>query len=85
MTLSARIQTLTIQSLPSQDDGIMDQEIDGEGAINLSTSQRPSAATTPNDGVQSEDVEQVSQKHLTVTCMTKFRRLLFYLIYIYRL
>lgn len=38
----------------------MDQEIDGDVAINLSTSQRPSAATTPNDGVQPEDVEQVS-------------------------
>lgn len=38
----------------------MDQDIDGDGAINLSTSQRPSAATTPNDGIQPEDVEQVS-------------------------
>lgn len=44
-----------------QDDGTMDQDVDGDGAINLSTSQRPSAATTPNDGVQSEDMEQVSQ------------------------
>ncbi|GJQ65832.1 hypothetical protein Trydic_g11978 [Trypoxylus dichotomus] len=40
------------------DDGIMDQDVDGDGAINLSTSQRPSAATTPNDGIQPEDVEQ---------------------------
>lgn len=38
----------------------MDQDVDGDGAINLSTSQRPSAATTPNDGIQPEDVEQVS-------------------------
>lgn len=38
----------------------MDQDVDGDGAINLSTSQRPSAATTPNDGVQTEDIEQVS-------------------------
>lgn len=43
-----------------QDDGIMDQDIDGDVAINLSTSQRPSAATTPNEGIQPEDVEQVS-------------------------
>lgn len=38
----------------------MDQDmIDGDGAINLSTSQRPSAATTPNDSVHQDDVEQV--------------------------
>lgn len=37
----------------------MDQDIDGDGAINLSTSQRPSAATTPNDSVHTEDTEQV--------------------------
>lgn len=43
-----------------QDDGIMDPDIDGDVAINLSTSQRPSAATTPNEGIQLEDVEQVS-------------------------
>lgn len=36
----------------------MDQDVDGDGAINLSTSQRPSAATTPNDSIQPEDVEQ---------------------------
>ncbi|XP_018565027.1 forkhead box protein P1 isoform X2 [Anoplophora glabripennis] len=36
----------------------MDQDVDGDGAINLSTSQRPSAATTPNDSVHHEDVEQ---------------------------
>ncbi|XP_020707036.2 forkhead box protein P1 isoform X3 [Athalia rosae] len=30
------------------DDGIMDHDQDGDGAINLSTSQRPSASTTPN-------------------------------------
>ncbi|XP_019760422.1 forkhead box protein P1 isoform X3 [Dendroctonus ponderosae] len=41
------------------DDGIMDQDmIDGDGAINLSTSQRPSAATSPNDSVHQDDVEQ---------------------------
>lgn len=39
----------------------MDQDVDGDGAINLSTSQRPSAATTPNDGVQQiDDIQQVS-------------------------
>jgi hypothetical protein len=42
-----------------QDDGTMDQDVDGDGAINLSTSQRPSAATTPNDSVHTEDAEQV--------------------------
>jgi hypothetical protein len=36
----------------------MDQDVDGDGAINLSTSQRPSAATTPNDSVHTEDAEQ---------------------------
>ncbi|CAH1120947.1 unnamed protein product [Ceutorhynchus assimilis] len=37
----------------------MEQDmIDGNGAINLSTSQRPSAATTPNDSVHQDDVEQ---------------------------
>ncbi|XP_068916110.1 forkhead box protein P1 isoform X4 [Tenebrio molitor] len=40
------------------DDGTMDQDVDGDGAINLSTSQRPSAATTPNDSVHTEDAEQ---------------------------
>lgn len=41
------------------DDGTMDQDmIDGDGAINLSTSQRPSAATTPNDSLPQDDVEQ---------------------------
>lgn len=40
----------------------MDQDVDGDGAINLSTSQRPSAATTPNDSVHPEDVEQVRLK-----------------------
>lgn len=43
----------------------MDQDVDENVAINLSTSQRPSAATTPNEGVQSEDLEQVSAfKHI---------------------
>ncbi|XP_031335586.1 forkhead box protein P1 isoform X3 [Photinus pyralis] len=39
------------------DDGIMDHDVDGDVAINLSTSQRPSAATTPNGSVEPEDVE----------------------------
>ncbi|XP_050314783.1 forkhead box protein P1-like isoform X1 [Anthonomus grandis grandis] len=39
----------------------MDQDmIDGDGAINLSTSQRPSASTTPNDSVHQDDVEQAA-------------------------
>ncbi|XP_015836132.1 forkhead box protein P1 isoform X5 [Tribolium castaneum] len=42
------------------DDGTMDQDVDGDGAINLSTSQRPSAATTPNDSVHNEDAEQAA-------------------------
>ncbi|KAI4485121.1 hypothetical protein M0804_006626 [Polistes exclamans] len=33
------------------DDGMMDHDTDGDGAINLSTSQRPSAATTPNGDI----------------------------------
>lgn len=37
----------------------MDQDIEGDGAINLSTSQRTSASTTPNDSVHQEDMEQV--------------------------
>jgi len=38
---------------------MMDAETDGDGAINLSTSQRPSAANTPNGSVDYEDTEQV--------------------------
>ncbi|XP_056645898.1 forkhead box protein P1-like isoform X1 [Diorhabda sublineata] len=39
---------LTIGQSRYSDDGIMDHDIDGDGVINLSTSQRPSATTTPN-------------------------------------
>lgn len=47
-----------------QDDGIMDHDTDGDGAINLSTSQRPSASTTPNGdgplyGQDQHDKDQV--------------------------
>ena len=47
-----------------QDDGIMDHDTDGDGAINLSTSQRPSASTTPNGdtptyGQEQQDNDQV--------------------------
>ncbi|EGI59964.1 hypothetical protein G5I_11751 [Acromyrmex echinatior] len=47
-----------------RDDGIMDHDTDGDGAINLSTSQRPSAATTPNGdtptyGQDQQDNDQV--------------------------
>lgn len=38
----------------------MDHETDGDGAINLSTSQRPSAATTPNGNIEYDDQDQVS-------------------------
>jgi len=42
----------------------MDHDTDGDGAINLSTSQRPSAATTPNGdastyGQDQQDNDQV--------------------------
>lgn len=43
-----------------QDDGIMSRDIDDDVAINLSTSQRPSAATTPNDPVDCDETEQVT-------------------------
>lgn len=44
----------------------MDHDTDGDGAINLSTSQRPSAATTPNGdtpsyGQDQQDNDQVSR------------------------
>ncbi|CAL8078311.1 unnamed protein product [Orchesella dallaii] len=43
----------------SPDNGtIMDGETDGDGAINLSTSQRPSAANTPNGSIDYEDSGQ---------------------------
>uniref|UniRef100_A0A6P7FRS8 Forkhead box protein P1 n=1 Tax=Diabrotica virgifera virgifera TaxID=50390 RepID=A0A6P7FRS8_DIAVI len=42
----------------AKDDGTMDHDIDGDGVINLSTSQRPSAATTPNIIVHSTNTEQ---------------------------
>ena len=38
----------------------MDHETDGDGAINLSTSQRPSAATTPNGNIEYDEQDQVS-------------------------
>jgi len=43
---------------------MMDHETDGDGAINLSTSQRPSAATTPNGNIEYDEQDQVS----TVLC-----------------
>jgi len=43
-----------------QDECIMDHETDGDGAINLSTSQRPSAATTPNGNIEYDEQDQVS-------------------------
>lgn len=46
---------LLFATLPVQEDGMMDHETDGDGAINLSTSQRPSAATTPVDLEQDAD------------------------------
>ncbi|CAB0032442.1 unnamed protein product [Trichogramma brassicae] len=43
----------------AKDDGIMDHDTDGDGAINLSTSQRPSASTTPNGDITSFGQNQV--------------------------
>ena len=43
-----------------QDECMMDHETDGDGAINLSTSQRPSAATTPNGNIEYDEQDQVS-------------------------
>lgn len=40
----------------------MDGDTDGDGAINLSTSQRPSAANTPNGSIEYEDSGQVSSQ-----------------------
>ena len=47
----------------------MDHDTDGDGAINLSTSQRPSASTTPNGdtptyGQDQQDNDQVRTHHL---------------------
>lgn len=47
-----------------QDDGMMDHDTDGDGAINLSTSQRPSASTTPNGDTpynQEQPTDQVRE------------------------
>jgi hypothetical protein len=41
----------------------MDGDGDGDGVINLSTSQRPSAANTPNGSIEYEDSGQVSHIH----------------------
>lgn len=43
----------------------MDHDTDGDGAINLSTSQRPSAATTPNGDTPSygQDQQDNDQVH----------------------
>ncbi|XP_035719432.1 forkhead box protein P1-like isoform X12 [Vespa mandarinia] len=51
-------------SRPS-DDGIMDHDTDGDGAINLSTSQRPSAATTPNGDIPGYGQDQQDNDQAT--------------------
>jgi hypothetical protein len=38
---------------------------DNDGAINLSTSQRPSACTTPNGSTDFEDADQVGERKFT--------------------
>lgn len=43
---------------------MMDHDTDGDGAINLSTSQRPSASTTPNGSLDFEDTDQVRAIYL---------------------
>ncbi|TGZ53650.1 Forkhead box protein P4 [Temnothorax longispinosus] len=48
-----------------QDDGIMDHDTDGDGAINLSTSQRPSAATTPNGDTSTYGQDQQDNDQAT--------------------
>lgn len=54
------LNTHVIYLLFLQDNGtIMDGDTDGDGAINLSTSQRPSAANTPNGSIDFEDSGQV--------------------------
>ncbi|XP_076285113.1 forkhead box transcription factor P isoform X3 [Lasioglossum baleicum] len=47
------------------DDGIMDHDTDGDGAINLSTSQRPSAATTPNGDTSAYGQDQQDNDQAT--------------------
>ncbi|XP_071636025.1 forkhead box P isoform X14 [Temnothorax longispinosus] len=47
------------------DDGIMDHDTDGDGAINLSTSQRPSAATTPNGDTSTYGQDQQDNDQAT--------------------
>lgn len=49
----------------------MDGDTDGDGAINLSTSQRPSAANTPNGSIDFEDSGQVRLHILHTLCMPK--------------
>ncbi|XP_014606511.1 PREDICTED: forkhead box protein P1-like isoform X8 [Polistes canadensis] len=51
-------------SRPS-DDGMMDHDTDGDGAINLSTSQRPSAATTPNGDIPGYGQDQQDNDQAT--------------------
>ncbi|XP_076285124.1 forkhead box transcription factor P isoform X13 [Lasioglossum baleicum] len=48
-----------------EDDGIMDHDTDGDGAINLSTSQRPSAATTPNGDTSAYGQDQQDNDQAT--------------------
>ncbi|KAJ9583352.1 hypothetical protein L9F63_022314, partial [Diploptera punctata] len=50
------------------DECMMDHETDGDGAINLSTSQRPSAATTPNGNIEYDDQDQPHNKSQVATC-----------------
>lgn len=61
-----------------QDDGIMDHDTDGDGAINLSTSQRPSASTTPNGdaaAIYGQDQQENEQVRITLEIFPDFLRL----------
>ncbi|XP_070523230.1 forkhead box P isoform X4 [Cardiocondyla obscurior] len=53
------------QQVETDDDGIMDHDTDGDGAINLSTSQRPSAATTPNGDTSTYGQDQQDNDQAT--------------------
>lgn len=54
----------------------MDHDTDGDGAINLSTSQRPSASTTPNgDGpVYGQDQQDNDQVHAKMASPQKRKK-----------
>lgn len=46
----------------------MDHDTDGDGAINLSTSQRPSASTTPNGDTPTYGQDQQENDQVIIFC-----------------